>query len=101
MSRLSQLWLELLLLAVITAFSLNVEASPCSQGKPVRGIGLVIGNSSYGVRPLKTAKDDAQEIAKTLCKLNFDVDLQIDLNQTQMIAAVQTLATSGKGKNLP
>jgi len=101
MSRLSQLWLDLLLLAVITAFSPNVEASPCSQGKPVRGIGLVIGNSSYGVRPLKTAKDDAQEIAKTLCKLNFDVDLQIDLNQTQMIAAVQTLATSGKGKDLP
>jgi len=103
MTRLSLLWFFLTLIAANAAQGSHAEASPCSgtNGKPTRGIGLVIGNRSYGAKPLKTPKDDAQEIAKTLCKLNFEVDLEIDLNHAQMITAVQSLANTGKGKNLP
>jgi hypothetical protein len=69
---------------------------------PTRGLVLVVGNSSYAPpNSLKTPRSDATEIAARLCKLNFEVDLQIDANQSQMLNAIQSFGAAGRNKNLP
>jgi hypothetical protein len=52
-------------------------------------VALVIGNGDYKEASLTNPANDAKDIAKTLRTLNFDVIEKINLNQKQMIQAIQ------------
>ena len=52
-------------------------------------IALVIGNTNYEVSPLRTAVNDASDIADTLSQLGFSVNLKTNADQANMEMAVQ------------
>lgn len=75
----------------------SVLQRTCSAAKPDR-YALVIGNSNY--RPssgyallerLPKVKDDATDMASTLCALGFEVDLGLDQTQAELMRAVERL----------
>ncbi len=57
-------------------------------------IALVIGNTGYEVSPLRTAINDASDVADTLSQLGFTVSLKTDASQSEMEIAVQEFGRS-------
>lgn len=55
---------------------------------------LVIGNGAYVQGSLENPQYDAQDMADMLTTLGFEVTLQFDLNQRQMIDAVQSFSNT-------
>jgi len=49
---------------------------------------LVIGNSNYKTAPLRNPVNDAQDMAKTLRGLNFDVIESLNANKKDMVLAI-------------
>lgn len=60
-----------------------------SQAQASNRKALVVGNSSYQVRPLKNPANDAQDVAAVLRELGFDVDLLLDASQREMEEAIR------------
>jgi hypothetical protein len=56
-----------------------------------RRVGLVIGNAGYEKMPLRNPVNDANDIAKVLGELGFDVILKTDANQKVMEQSIQYL----------
>ncbi len=57
-------------------------------------IALVIGNTDYEISPLRTAVNDATEMAKALSETGFQVSLKLNTSQPEMEAAVQEFGQS-------
>ncbi|MEF2144154.1 MAG: caspase family protein [Desulfovibrionaceae bacterium] len=90
-------WMTLAL-ALIMALPLRPAlAAPAEQGR----VALVVGNSDYALRPLPNAVNDAQDMARTLSGLGFQVRLLLDTDQRSLLEAVdafgQRLAQGGVG----
>ncbi|MGC8491702.1 MAG: SUMF1/EgtB/PvdO family nonheme iron enzyme [Syntrophobacteraceae bacterium] len=56
--------------------------------QPERRTALVIGNASYGSGALRNPVNDAAAMARTLGALSFDVTLRENLDQKQMLRAI-------------
>jgi formylglycine-generating enzyme required for sulfatase activity len=67
------------------------------QGKSMaeRRVALIIGNASYQSSPLKNPVNDADDIAKALSQLGFQVTLGKNLNRKEMRSVIREF-----GKNL-
>ena len=52
-------------------------------------LALVIGNSNYTISPLRNPINDANDVAKILKKLGFEVILKTNANRRSMIKAIQ------------
>ena len=87
------LWRRLLLflLSIILTY-------PALAATPGKRIALVIGNSAYKNAPLlANPTNDAEDVAKTLSGLGFQVTKSLDLNKTDMDRALSSFASSLKG----
>jgi len=73
-----------LILALAALFLLTCPAL-ASGGR----YALVIGNSAYKDKPLKNPANDAKDMAKTLQRLGFDVQLKTDVAQRDMEEAIR------------
>ena len=62
-----------------------------SPGEAARKVALVIGNAGYadGLVPLPNSRNDADDIAAELTRLEFEVIRLVDLDLANMIAAVE------------
>ncbi len=69
------------LFAVLLAFSGYAAAD--------KRIALVIGNGAYDASPLRNPPNDARLIARTLRELGFEVSEHLDLDEEQMLQAVE------------
>ena len=97
----------------ITSSTSSSEVPPASVATPIKPTettkntttqkrtALVIGNSQYEVGILRNPEHDAQDIARTLEQLGFQVTLQINASQEQMEEAIsefgRTLYQGGVG----
>ena len=84
------------------AFYILVLFNPCSpaygqergiaieaaQTDRTRRVALIIGNSNYAVSPLKTPRNDAEDIGDVLAQLNFEVTTLIDSDLPSMNRAI-------------
>jgi len=61
-------------IALCALFLLTAPALAGNSGR----YALVIGNSAYGDKPLKNPANDARDVARTLERLGFDVQLKTD-----------------------
>ncbi|RVT52717.1 caspase family protein [Rubrivivax albus] len=61
---------------------------------------LVIGNSRYAQMPLDNPANDAQAMAKVLQRAGFQVDLQLDVDQRRMDAAIRSFGDRLKGDSI-
>lgn len=59
-----------------------------NDGENLQKVALIIGNSNYGSKSLPNAKNDANDIAKTLEELGFEVILKENLKKADMEDAV-------------
>ncbi len=73
-----------LILALVALFLLTSPAL-ASGGR----YALVIGNSAYKDKPLKNPANDAKDMARTLQRLGFDVQLKTDVGQRDMEEAIR------------
>src|SRR5262245_18713186 len=65
---------------VLGLLIISLMAAPASQAD--RRVALVIGNSAYvNAAALRNPRNDASDIAETLKKLGFEVELGLDLDQ--------------------
>jgi hypothetical protein len=99
MRKLLPLYFALTLLLVTSAYAqqrqLIQENSPSE-----RRIALVIGNSAYETAPLKNPVNDAQDMAKALEGLGFEIvnkDKMFNLNQNDMKRAIRTFGEKLRG----
>ena len=71
---------------------------PALAAAPGKRIALVIGNSGYKHAPLLVnPTNDAEDVAKTLSGLGFQITKGLDLNKTDMDRALSSFASSLKG----
>ena len=71
---------------------------PALAATPGKRIALVIGNSAYKDAPLlANPTNDAEDVAKTLSGLGFQVTKSLDLNKAEMDRALSSFASSLKG----
>lgn len=63
-----------------------------AQQKATGRVALVIGNSAYQNRPLKNARNDAEDIAAFLAKSDFEVITLNDATLSEMQLAIQRYA---------
>ena len=76
-----------LLACLVTLTSLSATASAASESEPPDRLAIVIGNSNYDdprYADLANAGNDAELVASTLQRLNFDVALAIDLKADRL-----------------
>ena len=57
---------------------------------------LIIGNSAYKSSPLKNPRNDAEDMAVLLRKLNFQVTIKSDIGRIQMRKVIRTFGESLK-----
>ena len=90
------------LLAITIGFSAhNFLAQPVIATKGVKGYALVIGNDYEGQAKLKTAVNDAKNIAKLLEYRGYVVDIRVNINLLEFDKAVQDFANADNQQNLP
>ncbi len=72
--------------ALILFMFVGISGSAASE----RRVALVIGNSSYtAVTALKNPKNDAQDMAATLSDLGYEVVVELDTSQSEMLRALR------------
>ena len=71
--------------AILPAFTAYGAQSP-APGEPRTA--LIIGNSAYRHEPLKNPANDAEDMARMLRTLGFDVTLKKDASFRQMVEAI-------------
>ena len=65
-----------------------------------RRLALVLGNSAYGIGPLANPKNDAEDLAKALGRLGFEVSLQTDLTIARFDQVLDNFVQAAKGADL-
>jgi hypothetical protein len=91
------IWIKQVILgAVFTA----ATCFSCAAA-PAKRIALVIGNSAYQhTSPLANPVNDAEDIAKTLSALGFEVIKSLNLNKAEMDRTLAGLAATLKGAEM-
>ncbi len=76
--------------AIVLVFGvlLSVVRTMAAPGAHQPRLALVVGNARYAVAPLANAANDAEDMARTLSGLGFDVMLQTDADKRSMLAAL-------------
>jgi uncharacterized caspase-like protein len=90
-------------LSRVIAFTLLavIGAVPSFSAEPGKRIALVIGNSAYKhTSPLVNPVNDAEDMARTLSALGFQVSKGLDLNKTDMDRTVSNFASALKGAEI-
>jgi uncharacterized caspase-like protein len=78
-----------------------IGAAPSFSAEPGKRIALVIGNSAYKhTSPLVNPVNDAEDMARTLSALGFQVSKGLDLNKTDMDRTVSNFASALKGAEI-
>jgi len=78
-----------------------IGVSPCFSAEPSKHTALVIGNSAYKhTTALANPANDAEDMAKALTALGFDVIKGVDLDMAGMDRAVRSFAEKLKGAKL-
>jgi len=66
-----------------------------------RRVALVVGNSAYSnAANLRNPRNDAADMADTLKKLGFEVELGLDLNQQQFASTIENFARALDGADV-
>ncbi len=73
------------LILALAALILLTAPAQASSGR----YALVIGNSAYKDKPLKNPANDAKDMARTLTRLGFDVQLKTDVGMRDMEEAIR------------
>ena len=85
--------LAFMLLAAATLFA--------AEGRAERRVALVVGNAAYeGAAALRTARNDAKDMAEALKKLGFETVLGIDLDQDHFASTMETFARALDGADI-
>jgi hypothetical protein len=90
--RLRYLLLQVLFVFIFMAAGLSFAAAETRTA-------LVIGNSAYNFAPLRNPSSDAADVAAALRNSGFDVDLQIDADQSTMVDAIRAFGEKLKNRN--
>src|SRR6516164_8388309 len=78
---------------ILSAIGILLVAFAIPPAHAETRVALVIGNGAYqNLRPLKNPPNDARDLAEALKKLDFDVDLGVDLRLTEMQGKVTAFA---------
>ncbi|MCP5270010.1 MAG: caspase family protein [Burkholderiaceae bacterium] len=85
-----------LCVVVLAAGGVAVPAAQAAESRHA----LVIGNSRYAQIPLDNPANDAQAMAKVLQRAGFQVDLQLDVDQRRMDAAIRSFGDRLKGDSI-
>lgn len=92
MKRIIPFFSALLLLLISSTHARQRQPAP-ERLNSERRIALVIGNSAYPTAPLKNPVNDAQDIARALEELGFEIvnkDKMLNLTQNEMKRAINT-----------
>src|SRR5262249_5676449 len=80
-------------------FLIPLIAAPAAQAD--RRVALVIGNSAYvNAAALRNPKNDAADIAETLKKLGFEVELGLDLDQRGLAQTIEKFGRELEGADV-
>jgi hypothetical protein len=72
-----------------------------SAAQADRRVALVVGNSAYAsTASLRNPRNDASDMAETLKKLGFDVELGLDLDQQNFAVAIEKFARALDGADV-
>lgn len=89
-------------LALTLLVFIGLAAAPACAQDEAR-VALVIGNSDYQaprVPDLANPKNDAEDVARALRGFGFNVDLQQNLDQAGMVAAMSNFAVSARSADV-
>ena len=90
-----------LLAAIMIVFLLLVLPGAAEDGRPLRGVALVIGQSDYShVAPLANPKNDARDIEKLLEDLGFDVTGVTDRDSRKLKRDLERFAEDAEGADV-
>ena len=82
-----------MLLAAATLFA--------GEARAERRVALVVGNAAYeGAAALRTARNDAKDMAEALKKLGFETVLGLDLDQDHFASTMETFARALDGADI-
>lgn len=79
---------RLLALLILFVFGFLTSTAVAQDENQLRHA-LVIGNADYKIGRLYNTKNDANDVAAVLQKLRFNVDLQINVNRSEMREAIR------------
>src|SRR5882724_3053564 len=83
-------------LMILTSLALTLLTSSAAHAE--RRVALVIGNSSYSnAASLRNPRNDASDMADTLKKLGFEVELGLDLDQKSFATTIEKFARTLDG----
>src|SRR6266478_4268331 len=80
-------------LMMLTGLVALMLANVVSAAQADRRVALVVGNSAYAsTASLRNPRNDASDMAETLKKLGFEVELGLDLDQQNFAVAIEKFA---------
>jgi len=85
--------------AALSSGSFCLEGCLKMSLSPIKKLALVIGNTHYSVKPLESAINDAQSVAKILGEKGFNVVLETDVDFSEMDKIIQTFVKSLSAEN--
>src|SRR5882724_1070556 len=86
-------------LMILTSLALTLLTSSAAHAE--RRVALVIGNSSYSnAASLRNPRNDASDMADTLKKLGFEVELGLDLDQKSFATTIEKFARALDGADV-
>jgi uncharacterized caspase-like protein len=87
-------------LTVLALLSANSHATAQTRDGSAQRLALVIGNDNYTrLSKLENARADARAMAETLRQAGFEVTLQLDVTQRNLLAAVRNFKAQISGGN--
>src|ERR1700730_18828517 len=85
---------RLMMLTGLVATMLVAASAPHAD----RRVALVVGNSAYAsAASLRNPRNDASDMAETLKKLGFEVELGLDLDQQNFAVTIEKFARALDG----
>src|SRR5882672_679520 len=86
-------------LMILAGFALTLVTASAAHAE--RRVALVVGNSSYAsAAGLRNPRNDASDMAETLKKLGFEVELGLDLDQQNFAVAIEKFARALDGADV-
>jgi uncharacterized caspase-like protein len=86
-------------LVILASLALTLFAPSAASAE--RRVALVIGNANYSnAASLRNPRNDAADMAETLKKLGFEVELGVDLDQKKFATTIENFARSLDGADV-
>src|SRR3954462_11131870 len=87
------------LMMLIGLVAMTLASASAAQAD--RRVALVVGNAAYAsTASLRNPRNDASDMAETLKKLGFDVELGLDLDQQSFAVAIEKSARALDGADV-